>query len=492
MSYSIYQPSGKVPPSAFPLAAACIAASLPLAFLYAWLIVRLPGILNFLVCFAFAFAMASAVKRVCVVSMTRNPRWVGGFGLLLGLSGCYLQWASWFALQQYSGETFSMMLAGAVQMAMQPFAMLGQAGHLIDTSSSAFAKCSTVAMWLGELWMLLFFPHYMGKMRAEAVFDEAAGKWADYVELPNRFRLVDQAALLHLLSSSSESLSRVLVQEPDAQSRHFSRIRVYRSDGSDPLVSVVTVEIREKEGRERVIESWPGMYLRVPAAELHELLATPADSATPAAADPPELADAIDRLQGGDLQGAYEEALPFVGAAEERLYCDANRICAIVCSQSAQWPQALVYWQALFSKEATAHNALQVATTSVMTQDLEQAAEWIEKAHTINKSSRELPSSTIITNMLSALTAANQHAAALPYLEELKSFYTHLHVTDPTFLFGHRMPLFHVFLEKSGEIVDKALNAEEGRAWYAAMLPHLDERGKAELTSWLDEESASA
>lgn len=382
------------------------------------------------------------------------------------------------------------MLTAAVRMAMQPSEMLGQAVQIIGVSPGAFAKCWRVTMWLGELWMLLFFPHYMGKMRAEAVFDEAAGKWADYVELPNKFRLIDQATLLHFLGSSSESVSKLLGPEPDANSTHYSRIRVYRSNGSDPLVSIVTVEIREKEARERVIESWPGMYLRVPAAELNELLAAPADNAAYADADPPELVNAIDCLQAGDLQAAYEGALPHIGAANARLYCDANRICAIVCSQTAQWTQALSYWQALFLKEATAHNALQVASSSVMVSDLAQAGVWVEKAHAINKSSRELPSSTIITTMLSALTAAHQHAAALPYLEELKGFYTHLHVTDPTFLFGHRMPLFHVFLEKSREIVDSVLNKEEGREWYASMLPHLDERGKAELTSWMGEEGA--
>lgn len=73
MSYSTYQPSGVVPTSAFPLAAGCIAATLALAAVYAWLTVRLPAILAFFVSFAFAFAMASAVKHVCVVAMVRNP-----------------------------------------------------------------------------------------------------------------------------------------------------------------------------------------------------------------------------------------------------------------------------------------------------------------------------------------------------------------------------------------------------------------------------------
>ncbi len=373
----------------------------------------------------------------------------------------------------------------ALQMALHPADLVSPVLQLA-TSSSGGVRYLIVGAWLGELWMLLFFPHYMGKMRAEAVFDEAAGQWADYVELPVKFKQVDHAALLRLLGAPPGSLSDCLVAETDEKSMHYSRLRVYRSGDRDPLVSVVSVEVKDSAGVERVIECFPGIYLTVPTRELDELLAD-SDSS-----DPPELALAIDRLQAGEFNAAYQAALPFVSASEKRLYCDANRICAIACSQSNQWNEALNYWRALFAREATAHNALQVATSAVMTDDAEEGAAWSERAHTINGASQEMPSVAIITNMLSALTAAQAHGAAMPYLEQLRDFYTGLHVTDPTFLFGHRMPLFHVFLEKSSAIVRQVLGVRESREWFAAMLPHLDERGKEELTAWLDEEGAPA
>lgn len=484
MSYSLYQPSGRVPFAAILPATVCGILILPSAFLYARLQQLLPAVLDVALSFAFAFIMATGVKQVCVRGKVRSPRWIGGFGLVVGFGAWYFQWAAWSAWQVHASQGVVAACAGTLQMALQPAEL---ASHVLQfaTSSSGVVRYLMAAAWLGELWMLLFFPYYMGKMRAEAVFDEAAGKWADHVELPVKFRQVDRASLLGTLDGPPESLADCLVAEADEKCMHYARLRVYRCGGRDPLVSVVSVDVKDSSGVERVLECFPGMYLSVPAAELDELLAATDSS------DPPALATAIDRLQAGDFDLAHQAALPFVGASEKRLYCDANRICAIACSQLNQWDLALNYWKALFTREATAHNALQVATSAVMTNDAEEGAAWSERAHAINGATKEMPSVAIITNMLSALTAAQAHSAAMPYLEQLRDFYTRLHVTDPTFLFGHRIPLFHVFLEKSSAIVRQVLGLRESREWYAAMLPHLDERGKAELTAWLNGEGAA-
>lgn len=69
---------------------------------------------------------------------------------------------------------------------------------------------------------------------------------------------------------------------------------------------------------------------------------------------------------------------------------------------------------------------------------------------------------------------------------------TELGVTDPTVLYVNRMPLFSAFLGNSVPIVRAALNPEQGRGWYTAMVPHLDDRGNAELGEWLDTRFSAA
>ncbi|MGI4717183.1 MAG: hypothetical protein ACRYGO_23455 [Janthinobacterium lividum] len=486
MSYSCYQPSGAVPARAFLLAAPCFALACALSIPYAWLTLRLPGLLDFFLCFALAFALAGAVRAVCAVAKVRNPRWAGRFGVLLGLCGWYLQWSAWIAFQLDDGGG-----SGVLQLASQPASVAAHAMALV-APASGLEQLLWYTGWLGELWALLFFPYFMGKMRAEQVFDEAAGEWAHYVESPKKFRLVEQTALLDLLHARSGVLSDILAEETDQGVRKYARLRVYCRGADGALVSIVTVEIKGSDGDESVIESSPGSYLRVSAAELDELLAETPAGGDAGEADPPELVDAIDRLQAGDFQAAYALALPFVGAGDRRLHCDANRICAMVCSQSGRWTEALAYWKTLFAGESTAHNALQVATSLVMANETEEGLMWVERARTLNAVSQEMSGVAIITGILSALSAANQHGAALPFVAQLRDFYTQLRVTDPTFLFVRRMPLFHVFLEKSAEIVDKVMGAQERRAWYASMLPHLDERGREELLAWLDGAGAPA
>ena len=470
-----------------------LAATLPLASLYAWLVFHLPGILNVFVCFAFAFVLGSFAKRVCVTAKVRNPRWIGRYGLLLGLCGWYVQWTASALLQRDTDAGVVALFSGALQLLVEPSAVVAFAGRAMQSATSSFMglpeRYLLVVCWLGELWMLPFFPYYIGKMRAEEVFDETAGKWAEYTELPNRFRPIDQPGLLRLLDSPSERLSTLLHPHSGPATANHTKLRVYGSGCGDALVSLVSVDLDSKGGQPRTIECSPGLYLYVPAAELDALRAGQADPAAEGA-DPPELADAIGHMQAGRSQAAYEAAHCFVDAADTQLYCDANRICAIACSQAGDWRNALAYWEALFAREASAHNALQVATSAIMAGEAGQAQEWIKRTDTLNASTQEMPSVTILTTIISALTAANQLEPALLYLGQLRDFYTSLRVTDPTFLFAHRMPLFHMFLEKSGAVVRQVLDRDASRAWYTSMLPHLDERGQSELKAWLEESSA--
>jgi hypothetical protein len=162
-----------------------------------------------------------------------------------------------------------------------------------------------------------------------------------------------------------------------------------------------------------------------------------------------------------------------------------SQACEPTRSRLERWETAFGFWHALCVDEPTAHNTLQAATSSVMARNLERGILLMERACTLNASSREVPGITLETSFLTALTQAGQMQAGMPYLERIKQIYVGLGKTDPTVLFLYRLPRFDVFLDNSVPIVRANLDADQERLWYASMLPHLDERGKAELGVWM-------
>lgn len=223
-----------------------------------------------------------------------------------------------------------------------------------------------------------------------------------------------------------------------------------------------------------------------PAGPLRqEPVAEPA--AAPAAPeDPPELAAAIDALQAERYGEVEPLALPYVNAEAPLLKADANRLCALACSRLERWPQAFGYWLSLFELEPSAHNAQQLATTSVMCGEIERGEAWLMKADEINAETHELSAVTLRTNIITALSKTGQYKAAVKHLEWLKRVYEHLSITDSTFLYMRGVPFFSAFLENSYPILNRVWTTDEMRVWYRSMQPQLDAEGREAVQKWVE------
>jgi len=125
----------------------------------------------------------------------------------------------------------------------------------------------------------------------------------------------------------------------------------------------------------------------------------------------PELASALQSYQQGRHEAAIAAAAPHVDR-----HADANRLCALAYSDMLRYPEAFPYWLALFNQEPSAHNALQLATTSVMCGELDRGEAWLMKFDEINEQTHELSSVTARTQFVSALKQSGHMAEALPYL----------------------------------------------------------------------------
>ncbi|VWD56088.1 hypothetical protein BLA39750_06736 [Burkholderia lata] len=194
----------------------------------------------------------------------------------------------------------------------------------------------------------------------------------------------------------------------------------------------------------------------------------------------PELASALAALQAGRYKKAIEGALPHV----ERL-ADAARLCAIAYSEMERYPEAFSYWLKLFEQEPSAHNALQLATTSVMCGEVERGEAWLTKAAQVNHDTHEQSDATARVNFISALMQSGRVREALPHLAWMRDVYAHMRITDSTFLYMRGIPFFSSFLEKSLEILKATQPADAIVSWYGELHGKLDEEGEAQLAEWV-------
>lgn len=500
MSTPFYQASGRVPLTLVPAFLLAVLAMLPLAWAYVWLIVRAPLVLNFFIAFAYSSCLGLLVSAMAAGAKVRNPDWMSRAGVLLALAGWYGQWAAWIAVtaaksaSQFAGMPVSgLFLAFAVDpIAMLRFVIeLGGSGalHLGNWRVPGFILA---LIWLGELAMHLTMPPLLGRMRAERPFCEASNSWADKLEVPRRFALLGEEEAQALAAEPARLLA-LLAPLARADAPDYAQLALYRCKGADAFLSITNVRTHPGDGGRPEQKKTPVLeYLRLPGVDPDALLARwsqpLAEAGEAEAPTPPELAPAVALLQDEAYAEALAAASQHTDTARPAVRTDALRICALACSHLERWDEASRHWRALFDHESSAHNALQLATSSVMAGALATGIEWVEKAAALNATSAELPGLQIWTNFVTALGRAGQAQAAMPYLDKIRQVYADLGTTDPTFLHLRRVPFFSAFLDNSGPLVRAALDSEAGRRWYASLLPSLDENGRQELGAWLESE----
>jgi hypothetical protein len=106
---------------------------------------------------------------------------------------------------------------------------------------------------------------------------------------------------------------------------------------------------------------------------------------------PPELEKAVDHLEAGEYENVLVCAAQYLTSTESHLCMDAIRLSALANSRLERWHSALECWRSLFDRDATAHNALQLATASVMAGNVAQGEQWFVTASRLNAISADVP-----------------------------------------------------------------------------------------------------
>ena len=509
MSTPYYRPSGRVSAAAYPVALVISAGLIPFAWLYAWMIIHAPLVLNFFIAFGFALAIGWLTKCVAAVGKVRDPVWISRAGMVLAVLGWYVQWAAWAALTIGAccgARDMEPLGARFVTLATQPWLLVRFGADILATGTMNISGWPLKGGWLGVVWLAELGMHLMvapvqGRMRVDEPFCELTNAWAERILVPRQFLPLDAAQAASRLEAVPGAVWTLLTPMGADASASHAEVVLYRTGGADAYLSITNVLVKPgKKGqvereREQVTES-----LRLPDTNVDALiehLTTLAPTAPDPVARhgrpvPSVLAAAVEHLEAERHADALAAASAHVLSGDAGVRTDALRLCALACTRLGRWDEATQFFASLFEDEPSSHNALQLATSSVMGGALPAGLRWMERAAVLNAESKEVPHMTMLTSFVTALKHAGQEVAALPFIEQIRKAYTDIGSTDPTVLYASSMPFFSAFLNNSLPFVRASLAPEQGRRWYAAMLPSLDPAGSAALSEWMENEFGPA
>jgi tetratricopeptide (TPR) repeat protein len=494
-----YCPSGILPPRVILWTFVSSIVLMPIAWIYAWLMIFAP-VGPFILLFAIGFGgcCARAAYLTAEWGKARNPGRMALIGTGIGLIGWYWQWVAWLSIasgQPSVAEIINHTAHRMFDFATAPGSMYVLASqireaNLIDENGRSLVKSPGFA-WILEFGFITAISALFAYGKTISPFCESGGKWGEIVELPNMHAIVTAKAefVKQLESDPRETLDTLTSFPATAQGFSTLNMILCRPSGK-AFLTVNNTEISVKAGtetkRNKIVVSQLSIGIDL-ADDLIRQCATGGNlqPTTATEANPPELQLAIEHLEAGNYDDALSCAAPYLAADQTHLCKDAIRLSALASSRTEQWNAALGFWRSLFDREATAHNALQVATASVMAGNVAQGEQWMRTAARLTKTSGDVPWMVVQTNFITALKNSGNAQLALPYLQEVKAIYEDLHITEPTFLFLRGVPQFSSFLDSSRGVVTSALSKNEATQWFESMFPHIDASGQTELRVWL-------
>lgn len=493
MASPYYRPSGRIGVSLLWRAPNTAFFCILFAWCYAWCGARdnvFLAVVSFVIYF---FLLLILVNALADEGKVRSPQVMTMVGLAVAVPAWYANWVFWAAMVQGLPIEWSSWTPQAINAGIRaPGPGRDPIGRYLA------AICEFVAF--------VVLPVLRARGTAGSPYCEAEGKWTEKFELERRFEYIaehDRPRFIAALEADPDNFVAQLQDFPTDPHKYTLLELHCLPEGSEGFVTIKAIDETTRNDKTDKSELTIVEYLRIcaPLAAMaktefaHDVTTpqgSPAAWVTPndedeeeAAPTPDEIEPALASMQAGQFEEAIAQAAPFCQAAHPQLRNDANRVCALSASRLGQWPQAADYWQALFEHEQTAHNGLQVSTSMVMAGYLSEGEEWFAKTATLNKQTADITPVLMHTNFITALKSSGYLRAAMPYLEWVKSLYQSLHRTDPTFLTMHGVPFLESFIEQSAAVVDASMDKAQAHAWYASMLPHLDQAGQATLGSYL-------
>lgn len=496
--FPVYTPSGKFSwQSPLKVLLYGIPGAALLGCLYALLLHYSPSLIAIFGLMLFSVFSGVMCCMVLKAAHSRSRLFNGLAGGFLGFVMLWVHWALWMRMGFDQGPKLAdhFITSGPTGW-VSILILLSQ--RLRELEPERFMVNWLPLLWFIEAATLVWLPALIAKMQAADPYSETAHAWAE--DDINGELWWDGGMSSELPSRLEEEGVDFLCRRPRAveigtpvASQWWTIGVKGQKVASDPAARWITISVIEqkrdengkvKSTRTPVVVNW--IIDATDYARLAEHMASTSNFAvTPDTPTPTTLDAAVAAMQADKFSEAIELADPLRNHPEPALRADTLRLTALCLARLEKWEKAFDEYHALFAIERSALNALQLATTSVMADELARGQVWFERASQINIDTEEMPWPTLHTNFLSALGNADQWAAGLPHIEWLRDMYQSVAISDDHFLFMRDMPFLSVFFEKSLPVLQASMNRQEVIAWYAAMAPHLDAEGQEKIANWL-------
>ena len=383
----------------------------------------------------------------------------------------------------------------------------GEAPWSVMTSSPVSAWFSDAVGAVLEAFMLGVLTLFLSRTQARQPFSESAQQWA--VKDMEGELWGESVAADHLLAGLKEHGVALLLNMRRAAELGASVAGQWRTvlvQGrwveADPQSRWLTIQVKTHErddaGKiktrtEEVIEHWTVSaddYLAMKAlldgaAQAMTMAEAAQQTDQDAQATPTVLQPAVTALEAEQYSVCVSLAQAHCQHPDQVVQADAWRLCALAHARMNHWPQAFDHYHHLFELEPSTLNALQLATTSVMSGELMRGEAWFAKAVALNGDTSEMQPAQMRTAYLSALEQAGEFEATVPHLDWLAQGYMAMGITDDHFVWMRGFPFFGEFLDKSRKLLGQVLSESDVRAWYERMSERLDEDGRQRLQQHL-------
>jgi hypothetical protein len=281
MSKPYYQPSGRFPLKTLLFTIIFGLIALPLAWLYSWLTMHIPFVyINFFITLGFGLGLGLIATFVAYIGKARNPMLMGLVGLVIGITGWYVQWAAWsgsvaadFNLVP-NGMTYS---PGTIDFAMNPGLIFTLAQNVNEVGIWKI-KGATIngfflsAAWFFEFVIIVGLPFLLGRFKAQDPFCETSLTWAEKTELSKHFAYIgDKENFLKSVEASPGNLLAFLSEHSSNES-DYAQLSLYRCKGSnESYVTITNKKIQMEKDKEKTSSETIAEYLAIPPLTADDL-----------------------------------------------------------------------------------------------------------------------------------------------------------------------------------------------------------------------------